>query len=769
MSPYITCAGGTQLWISASGSPPAVSYSTESSWNSAFGSSAGGICAGLLGIPNYQAAVPMGLNGGSILWRNIPDVSMVADNIFIYCAGQSSFTGGTSAAAPLWAGFMALVNQQASATAGVTVGFANPSLYAAGLGPNYLADFHDIADGSNNNWDGRNTVFFLAVKGYDLATGWGSPAGQNLINDLVDLKAAIPTPVAPIPTATPSSPSLCSPVVSYNVNSPLDVALDGAGNFYVTDANDNLVYVYDTLGHAVTHWGGAGTGHGTFNTPTGIAVDGSGRVYVTDSGNNLLQVLNANGSFVTQWSGYGGVTFNFPQGVAVNSAGTSVYVTDCYNSRVAVFDSAGNPQTQWGSAGFGWGGTLEEPMGVALDSSGNVYAADFYTGLIQEFTWNGGPITQWDVTQGTDLWAANYLEVDSTGNIYVSDAYGDIGVLNPSTGVWFSTKMLDATDTEGIAIGAGAWYLCVPSDGEVLKFCPCPGIPCPSYTPTPTFTPTPTNTATATKTPTITPTPTVTNTSTITNTPTITPTGTPTLAVTMAFQKQESEVIGSPGDQVTYTLTLSVTNNTAAGVVVQDLLPANCSFMMFGVSPAGTVTSLNVAGGVTTMSWTLPVLTPGNYLLTYVVSIDSSTTAASIVNCAVMNHAGSSPLTGCVSLRIYTMTPSPTMTFTPTATITPNPAFDVFYVGKNLFQPAQGPISLFAGNILPPGPFSLKIYNSAGELVKTLDDHYLKSTYTHSYLWDGTNQNGDPCASGVYIFALTEPHQTRWKKIILIK
>ena len=73
---------------------------------------------------------------------------------------------------------MALVNQQAVANTGSTVGFINPTIYTIGLGSSYGADFHDITSGSNGAYS--------AETGYDLVTGWGSPMnGTHLINDLI--------------------------------------------------------------------------------------------------------------------------------------------------------------------------------------------------------------------------------------------------------------------------------------------------------------------------------------------------------------------------------------------------------------------------------------------------------------------------------------------------------------------------------------------------------------------------------------------------------
>jgi len=140
-------------------------------------------CGSGVTIPDYQVGlmqVRAGSNGGSTDWRNFPDVAMLADNIEIYYGGTTSVVGGTSAAAPLWAGFMALVNQRIKsldATAG-TAGFINPTIYDIGLTRGsandlYQVCFNDVADnGTNANGFGSG---FRSVPGYDLCTGLGSP------------------------------------------------------------------------------------------------------------------------------------------------------------------------------------------------------------------------------------------------------------------------------------------------------------------------------------------------------------------------------------------------------------------------------------------------------------------------------------------------------------------------------------------------------------------------------------------------------------------
>jgi flagellar hook assembly protein FlgD len=68
-----------------------------------------------------------------------------------------------------------------------------------------------------------------------------------------------------------------------------------------------------------------------------------------------------------------------------------------------------------------------------------------------------------------------------------------------------------------------------------------------------------------------------------------------------------------------------------------------------------------------------------------------------------------------------------------------------------------------------PGEYGLRIYNSAGEHIKTLDDQQLTAPVSQWYSWDGKNKYGNPCASGVYIFYLVEPYSVKTKKILLVR
>jgi subtilase family serine protease len=169
-SVYVVAVGGTDLTTNGAGGP----WQSETAWLD----SSGGPADDGFAIPSWQVGVANSSNQASTTIRNVPDVAAEA-NTDNYLCDQGSCTGdygGTSFAAPRWAGFLALVNQQAVASKKSTLGFINPAIYSIGQGASYHSAFHDITSGSNNKYS--------AGPGYDLVTGWGSPNGTGLINAL---------------------------------------------------------------------------------------------------------------------------------------------------------------------------------------------------------------------------------------------------------------------------------------------------------------------------------------------------------------------------------------------------------------------------------------------------------------------------------------------------------------------------------------------------------------------------------------------------------
>ncbi|MET7482392.1 S53 family peptidase [Streptomyces sp. NPDC005538] len=160
--PYVTGVGGTTLTVTS-----ANAWSKETAW-----SDGGGGKSSVFKIPSWQTAVQKSAGGG---YRQVPDVSALANpspGVSIYSQGSWGTVGGTSAAAPEWAAFGALYNQQAAAAGKANLGFANPALYTAnGTG------FHDITSGSNGAYS--------AASGWDFTTGWGSYNAATLATKLL--------------------------------------------------------------------------------------------------------------------------------------------------------------------------------------------------------------------------------------------------------------------------------------------------------------------------------------------------------------------------------------------------------------------------------------------------------------------------------------------------------------------------------------------------------------------------------------------------------
>ncbi len=170
-SPNVLACGGTRL-ESANGV-----ITSETVWNDGSGSAGGGGVSDLFDLPTWQAnaGVPPSINPDSLVGRGVPDVAGDADpqtGYQVLVDGQALTVGGTSAVAPLWAGLIALINEQL----GKSVGFLNPTLYQQ---INQAQAFHDIVSGDNNG--------YAAGPGWDACTGWGSPDGAKLLQALQSL------------------------------------------------------------------------------------------------------------------------------------------------------------------------------------------------------------------------------------------------------------------------------------------------------------------------------------------------------------------------------------------------------------------------------------------------------------------------------------------------------------------------------------------------------------------------------------------------------
>jgi subtilase family serine protease len=238
---YIVSVGGTDL-VTASAAGP---WASETAWSS----SGGGISPDGVAIPSWQklAGVINSSNHGSTTLRNGPDVSANANFTFYTCgdqqACQANYYGGTSFAAPMWAGFIALVNEQLASNGAQPIGFLNPTIYSQNVNAStYAADFHDITSGTSGSYS--------AVVGYDLVTGWGSPTAS--------LVAALSGP------PTPSINLSASPAT-------VTVVQGNAGSSTITSTAVNGFNASVALSAS-----GAPSGVTATFTPTSIAAPGSG-------------------------------------------------------------------------------------------------------------------------------------------------------------------------------------------------------------------------------------------------------------------------------------------------------------------------------------------------------------------------------------------------------------------------------------------------------------------------------------------------------------
>jgi kumamolisin len=270
--PFATAVGGTSLCQSSADGCAVVddgSYPGESVWNDGLeqdptsgvlnASATGGGVSDQWPMPSYQSGAAASLDVispesskacGNQFCREVPDVAADADpatGYAIYANGGATgggwgITAGTSAAAPLWAAYTALLNASPTCR-GFTLGFENPALYQL-AGSSYLSVFHDITAASPSTGQASNNPFFDYTNsdnpnglypvgaGYDMATGLGTPIANTLGPALCSLRA-------PVYAVTVTSPGTQTSIINKPVSLQVPAGDPGAGTT-LTDSATGL-------------------------------------------------------------------------------------------------------------------------------------------------------------------------------------------------------------------------------------------------------------------------------------------------------------------------------------------------------------------------------------------------------------------------------------------------------------------------------------------------------------------------------------------------
>jgi kumamolisin len=276
-SPFITGVGGTSLRYAAFGGAEVV-------WNNGprgdGGGAGGGGVSRFFARPPYQDRVQVPPSPSATGGRGVPDLSANADpnsGYEVFVEGRWVCVGGTSAAAPLWAGLIVRLNERL----GSNIGFLNPLLYEH-LGPTQA--LRDVTVGTNDQ-SGRGGPYHAHI-GWDAASGWGTPDGERLLNALL-------TPAQEhLEQALPAATSLAAPMLTPRLTSlptwggPLGAAIDIAAAPIATDgplwAVSCIPFGY---GYSVHRWIGDGWGPAEASGVRVSAGGSGGEPVVVDSAN----------------------------------------------------------------------------------------------------------------------------------------------------------------------------------------------------------------------------------------------------------------------------------------------------------------------------------------------------------------------------------------------------------------------------------------------------------------------------------------------------
>jgi sugar lactone lactonase YvrE len=300
-------------------------------------------------------------------------------------------------------------------------------------------------------------------------------AGNLFIADLGNNRIRMVTAAGTITTVAGNGTNGYSgdggPATSAELSIPWGVAVDGAGNLFIADWGNQRIRKVNTAGTITTVAGNSAQGYSgdggpatsaELSLPSGVAVDGAGNLFIADTNNQRIRMVNTAGTVTTVagtgtagYSGDGGpasgASLNDPQGVAVDSAG-NLFIADYENERVRRVALNGIITTVAGDGGYRYAGDggpatsalLDEPAAVAVDNAGNLFIADTENGRIRKvnpggtittvagsginsYSGDGGPATS------AELFYPFGVAVDNASNLFIAETYNNrIRMVDPA-------------------------------------------------------------------------------------------------------------------------------------------------------------------------------------------------------------------------------------------------------------------------------------------------------------------------------------------------